>query len=104
MSYTYWERRLGTGLPAGYSDVDEPMTLANLLGNCALLEKSFNISKSDKTLKAFMGQVHEFEEKAGDLNDWATALAIPAALLNPDASGADDIAAAAEGEGRQYSR
>lgn len=94
LSYAYWERRLGTGLPAGYTDIDESMALANLLGNCALLEKTFNISKSDKTLKSFMEQVHEFKQKAVDLNDWAAALAIPSALLDPDAAATDDIATA----------
>ena len=33
----------------------------NRLGNCSLFEKTFNISKSDKTLRTFLADVHEFK-------------------------------------------
>jgi hypothetical protein len=46
----------------------------NELGNCMLLEKNFNISKSNSTLKSFLEGVHEFKDKSLELEDWAAAL------------------------------
>lgn len=92
LSYAFWERRLAANVPAGYDDAEDAVLIANSLGNCSLLEKTFNISKSDKTLKSFMEQVHEFKEKTVDLSKWATALSIPDALLDPDTATNDVIA------------
>lgn len=39
-----------------------------------LLEKNFNISKSNNTLKSFLDGVYEFKEQKLSLADWATAL------------------------------
>ncbi|HJT36730.1 MAG TPA: DUF262 domain-containing protein [Pirellulales bacterium] len=94
LSYAYWERRLQNGFPTGYSEMEESLSLANLLGNCSLLEKTFNISKSDKTLKSFMEQVHEFKERRLDLDAWALSLSIPLCLLDPSQATSDEIAAA----------
>lgn len=94
LSYAYWQRRLSNGLPSGCADIDDATMVANYLGNCALLEKSFNVSKSDKTLKSFMEQVHEFKEKKVDLDKWATSLAISATLLDPNNTSLDDIVSA----------
>jgi hypothetical protein len=46
----------------------------NDLGNCMLLEKNFNISKSNKPLKEFLEGVHEFKEGECTIESWATAL------------------------------
>jgi 5-methylcytosine-specific restriction endonuclease McrA len=46
----------------------------NELGNCMLLEKNFNISKSNSTLKSFLEGVHDFKDKRLELEDWAAAL------------------------------
>lgn len=70
--------------------------MANKLGNCALLEKNFNISKSDKPLKSFLSQIHEVRERKIRIDAWCAALAIPQPLLDPDVSGVDDISDAIE--------
>lgn len=87
VAFALWDRKLTTGLPEGCLDKDAAIPTVNKLGNCALLEKNFNISKSDKTLKSFLEQVHEVKEGKVDLADWAAALGIPRAMLDP--SGAD---------------
>ena len=48
--------------------------VVNELGNCMLLEKNFNISKSNKPLKKFLEQVHEFKDGQTKIEEWATAL------------------------------
>jgi Protein of unknown function DUF262/Protein of unknown function (DUF1524) len=46
----------------------------NEIGNCMLLEKNFNISKSNSALKSFLEGVHEFKDHKLKLADWAAAL------------------------------
>jgi hypothetical protein len=46
----------------------------NELGNCMLLEKNFNISKSNRALKEFLLGVHEFKEGVLTIEEWAAAL------------------------------
>jgi hypothetical protein len=48
----------------------------NELGNCMLLEKNFNISKSNKPLKDFLEGVHEFKNGQLSIEAWAEALDI----------------------------
>jgi hypothetical protein len=86
VAYKLWEKMLGTGLPDGFAEQEEAQSIVNQLGNCSLLDKSFNISKSDKTLKSFMDTVHEIKEKKVDLPDWSKALGIVDVML--DTSGA----------------
>jgi hypothetical protein len=62
-----------------------------MLGNCSLLEKTFNISKSDKTLRSFMEQVHEFKEGKLDLCSWARALGLEDSMIDAAAADADSI-------------
>ena len=63
--------------------LEQALPIVNRLGNCSLLEKTFNISKSDKTLKSFMEEVHEFKEGKIVLTNWAKALEIPDIMLEP---------------------
>jgi hypothetical protein len=54
--------------------VEELGPRVNDLGNCMLLEKNFNISKSNSPLKEFLDGVYEFKEGKLELADWAAAL------------------------------
>ena len=96
MSFALWQGKLHTALPKQMSDEVEAVALANRLGNCALLEKNFNISKSDKPLKSFLSQIHEIREKKIRMDAWCAALDIPNALLEPDVASVDEIAQAIE--------
>ena len=77
-----WENKLRTlpdalptinGEPEGLQ-IEDLRPIVNELGNCMLLEKNFNISKSNSTLKSFLECVHEFKDKSLELEDWAAAL------------------------------
>ncbi|HEX5422008.1 MAG TPA: DUF1524 domain-containing protein [Candidatus Acidoferrales bacterium] len=83
VSFALWENKLHSALPEWTADADEALAAANKLGNCSLLEKNFNISKSDKTLKSFLSQIHEVRENDIRIEDWCAALAIPQSLLMP---------------------
>jgi hypothetical protein len=50
--------------------------VVNDLGNCMLLKKNLNISKSNKPLKTFLENVHEFKAGTITVEEWATALAL----------------------------
>ena len=82
MAYALWEKKLAAGLPQGIDDLNDAIPLVNLLGNCSLLEKTFNISKSDKTLQSFMEQVHEIKEGKVTLSPWGQALGLTAVMLD----------------------
>lgn len=69
--------------PDEFSSKQEAFEFINFLGNCALLEKSFNISKSDKEMKSFLEEVHEFKNGNFKIEDWELALSIEKAMTEP---------------------
>jgi hypothetical protein len=91
VSFSLWADKLKTGLPTGVIDEDEAQSLANRLGNCALLEKNFNISKSDHTLKHFLSSIHEVVTGKVRIDEWCAALGIAKPLLDPDQANVDSI-------------
>lgn len=94
VAFGLWEKKLETGLPKEIKVKEDAIPIVNRLGNCSLLEKSFNISKSDKALKLFIEEVHEIKENKVSLNDWADALSIKTAMLDPRDADATVIAEA----------
>jgi len=91
VAYALWDAKLTAGLPTGIEDRADALSLVNTIGNCSLLEKTFNISKSDKTLRSFMEQVHEFKEGKVELSSWAQALGLEDSMLDADAAATDAI-------------
>jgi hypothetical protein len=79
------------GMPTGITEKDEAMALVNRIGNCVLLEKNFNISKSKEPIESFLNKVHEFKSGQFAVKDWSDALAVPAELLNPTGYTVDAI-------------
>ena len=67
------------------------MAFINLLGNCSLLDKSFNISKSDKPMWEFLKEVHEFKEGKIQRHEWEFALVLSETLTSPEGSTLADI-------------
>lgn len=96
VSFALWRDKVHATLPEQMTDEQEAISIANKLGNCALLEKNFNISKSDKPLKSFLSRIHEIREKKIRMDEWCAALGIPKALLEPSAANVHDIAQAME--------
>lgn len=77
--------------PDDFESRFEALAFINLLGNCSLLEKSFNISKSDKPMWEFLQEVHEFKEGEIQRHEWETALSLSETLTAPDGSTLADI-------------
>ena len=72
-----WDRKLKVlGTVEDDEKISELATKINELGNCMLLEKNFNISKSDKPLGDFLSDIHEFQTNQLTQNEWAAALAL----------------------------
>jgi len=61
--------------------------IVNELGNCCLLEKTFNIAKSAKPLASFLAEVHEFKSGKLEAKTWAATLGIDHIQLDPAATG-----------------
>jgi hypothetical protein len=91
VSFSLWGKHITSGLPSGITDEDEAQAVANKLGNCALLEKNFNISKSSDPLKQFLSRTHEVVKGKMRIDSWCAALGIPKPMLDPDSSSVDEI-------------
>lgn len=63
----------------------------NLLGNCSLLDKSFNISKSDQPMWNFLKEVHEFKQGTFNRQEWTSALSLSDAMTAPDGISLADL-------------
>lgn len=94
-----WEKLHGA-LPAEGDDVDdgEPAraaedlsTTMNALGNCCLLEKSFNIAKGAEPLRAFLERVHELKNGTWTVADWAANIGFASDLVDPTGKTAADV-------------
>jgi hypothetical protein len=78
-------------LPKDIADSEAAIAIINRIGNCTLVEKCFNISKSDRTMKSFLEEVINFKEDSTMLPAWATALEIPDNMLDPTDKKVDDL-------------
>ncbi len=91
-----WEKLPG-GQPQADADDDSALsaddlsTTMNALGNCCLLEKSFNIAKGAEPLRAFLERVHEFKTGALKVDEWASDLGVDAILVDPTGKAAADV-------------
>ncbi len=70
--------------PDDFESPFDATSFINLLGNCSLLDKSFNISKSDAPMWEFLEDVHEFKEGKIGRAAWEAALSLSEDLTEPD--------------------
>jgi hypothetical protein len=70
--------------PDGFDNRGDALGFINLIGNCSLLDKSFNISKSDKSMWAFLQEVHEFKQGIFERQAWQAALLLDDIMTAPD--------------------
>jgi len=89
--YTGPEEEKWKVAPDGFDSRNEASTFINQLGNCSLLDKSFNISKSAESMWSFLQQVHEFKDKKVNRSDWETALSLPPIMTAPDGISLADL-------------
>jgi hypothetical protein len=99
VGFNLWQSKLAAlspsetdGEPEG-TPIDELSSKVNELGNCMLLEKNFNISKSKATLKSFLDGVYEFADKKLELPDWAAAMDLDMAQVDCAATPIDRLQA-----------
>jgi len=64
---------------------------AHAIGNCLLLESSFNISKGKDELETFLNKVHEFQSEQVKVDQWCDALAITNELRRPTAHSVESL-------------
>ena len=69
--------------PEEFESRFEASVFINALGNCSLLDKSFNISKSDDPMWNFLQEVHEFKEGKIKRREWEAALSLTETLTAP---------------------
>jgi len=69
--------------PDGFDDEISAREFINRLGNCSLLDKSFNISKSAGTFWGFLSEVHDFKNGILKRESWEQALSFPPELTDP---------------------
>jgi len=70
--------------PDGFDSRWDAYGFVNALGNCSLLDKSFNISKSDEPMWNFLREVHEFKQGKFVRQDWQAALSLSDSMTAPD--------------------
>jgi len=91
-----WETLPGAQAQADDEDenalsADDLSTTMNALGNCCLLEKSFNIAKGAEPLGAFLSRVHEFKTNTLTVDGWTKDLGVDATLVDPSGKAAADV-------------
>ncbi len=91
VAHSLWEKMVKAIPPKDEEEEQEWMQAINSLGNCTLLEKTFNISKSARPLKDFLAEVHEFKGGTITQADWAMALGLSDSFLDPASVAAMDI-------------
>lgn len=96
-----WETLNGAAIQESESDegdlsADDLSTTMNAIGNCCLLEKSFNIAKGAEPFNAFLSRVHEFKSGALNLNEWTEKLGLDQVLVNPVGKSASEVRAVVE--------
>lgn len=77
VAHNFWSNFIAKTIEPGSNAYNETMSLINQLGNCSVLCKSTNCSKSDYTMKAFFAQCNWASDKA-------ELLAIPQEMFSPD--------------------
>ena len=70
--------------PDGFESKAEAYSFINFIGNCSLLEKSFNISKSARQMHDFLADVHEFKNNTVSMESWLESMKMGPELVKPN--------------------
>jgi hypothetical protein len=82
--------------PGEFESQADALAFVNLLGNCSLLDKSFNISKSDQPMWNFMEEVYQFKNDPTKRPKWEESLSLSETLTSPDKTTLNEIKKAIE--------
>ena len=91
-SHNMWETLINSVSPT--LDEDQPeelMVLINQIGNCSLLEKTFNIRKSKRPMIDFLNEVYEFNTDKIKIDDWISALGFDVRHIDSVSTTIDDL-------------
>jgi len=98
-----WDSLAGASALDGQADdsaslaSEDLSTVINALGNCCLLEKSFNITKGAEPLRALLDRVHEFKSGTLKVDDWAADIDVDPELVDPTGKPTSEIRGVVEG-------
>ena len=71
-------------IPDEFSSQEEAIEFINRLGNCSLLEKNFNISKSNASMWSFLEKIYEFKEQKVTRKNWQDSMSMTDVLTAPE--------------------
>lgn len=93
-----WDNLVASSSVTGTDDDDEDSARSSMneIGNCLLLEKAFNISKSAKALGEWMPDIHEFKNGILDKNEWARSMSLTDDFVFPAGKSTGVVATAIE--------
>jgi 5-methylcytosine-specific restriction endonuclease McrA len=97
VAYDLWQSKLNVLKQEALTEdavtekIAELAPVVNQLGNCMLLEKNFNISKSNIPLKQFLEGVHEFKNGRFTVEEWAKALDLEMPQVDSANTSIDDL-------------
>lgn len=80
VAFNFWQLFIAKFVPDGSDEFNEKLAQINQMGNCNILSKSINCSKSDYTMKQFFTKLQLGLDEAGQL-------AVPEEMFAPDAEG-----------------
>ena len=76
-------------------DSEDLSSKINAIGNCFLLEKTFNISKWSYPLRVFIARVHEFNINTHsnpiDIDEWARNIGLDQNLLDATGRAVEEV-------------
>jgi hypothetical protein len=72
--------------PAGFETLRDALGFINSVGNCSLLEKSFNISKGMESFWSFLSEVDEFSRGTVSRDAWEKAMLFSPCLTDPNST------------------
>jgi hypothetical protein len=77
--------------PGDFETRQKAVEFINTLGNCALLKKGFNISKSNDSMWNFLKEVHEFKNNTISRGEWENALDMSAVFTSPNEASFEEM-------------
>lgn len=97
VAHALWQEKVEAAIKEEDKELRaELISVINRLGNCSLLEKSFNIVKGKLPLTHFLKDVHDFKANPALLTDWSSKMGFTDCMLDPSTASIDDIKSAIE--------
>jgi hypothetical protein len=86
VAYALWQQ-----WPKPELSIEEQEGLVNSIGNCVLLEKTFNVSKGTQSLQEFLEQTYEVKNGKVEVPTWLPAMELTATQAKPSEADLADL-------------